>query len=109
MADHNLKVTIPASGKAHISDFLPQPSGGPGNLKSNVMGNGNIYVQQMILQNQGSNDMHFGDATTTATNGLLISSTGAANLGSFINYASYISDWWVVGTAGDVLFVLYNE
>ena len=108
MANLNLKVTIGASGKTQISTALPQPTGGSGN----VVGQppvGNIYAQQIIFQNQGANDMHLGDASTTSTNGLLLSSGGGANVGAFINYGTYLSDWWVVGTAGDVLFVLYIQ
>lgn len=108
MANLNLKVTIGASGKTQISTALPQPAGGPGN----VVGQppvGNIYAQQIIFQNQGSNDMHVGDATTSSSNGLLLSSSGSANFGAFINYGTYLSDWWVVGTPGDVLFVLYIQ
>jgi hypothetical protein len=109
MANMNLLVTVPAGGKVNIATFLPQPSGGPGNLKSNVMGNGNIYVQQMIIQNQGLANAWIGDATTTATNGLLLGPSGSANFGAFINYGSYLSDWWIVSTAGTTIFILYIQ
>jgi hypothetical protein len=109
MANLNLKVTIGASGKTQISTALPQPTGGPGN----VVGQppvGNTYAQQLIFQNQSAaNNMWIGDATTTNTNGLLLTPSGTSNFGAFINYGSYLSDWWVVGTPGDVLFVLYIQ
>lgn len=96
MANMNLKVTIGSTGVAqNISASLPTTVPP------------NTFVQQMILQNQGSNPMHVGDVATTTTNGLLLSASGTANLGAFINYGTFLSDWWVVGTAGDVLFVLY--
>ena len=98
MANMNLKVTIASTGVAqNIADSLPA------SVKPNT------YVQQMILQNQGANSMHIGDSTTTSTDGLLLSASGSANAGGFINYGTYLSDWWVVGTAGDVLFVLYIQ
>lgn len=109
MANLNLKVTIGASGKTQISTALPQPTGGPGN----VVGQppvGNIFAQQLIFQSQSAaNNMWIGDATTSSTNGLLLTPTGTANMGAFINYGTYLSDWWVVGTPGDVLFVLYIQ
>jgi hypothetical protein len=109
MANLNLLVTIGPSGKTQISTALPQPTGGPGNLTSNIAGNGNIYAQQMIFQNQGAANMWIGDATTTDVNGLLLGPSGSANFGAFINYGTYLSDWWVVGTPGQVLFVLYIQ
>jgi hypothetical protein len=109
MANMNLLVTVPAGGKVNIATFLPQPSGGPGNLKSNVMGNGNIYVQQMIIQNQGLNPCMIGDATTSATNGLQLSASGSANFGAFINYGSYLSDWWIYSALGTTIFILYIQ
>ncbi len=114
MANLNLKVTIGATGKTQISTALPTRTGGTGNLAATnpsapFADGGNIYAQQLIFQNQGTNPMHVGDASTTATNGLLLSASGTANFGAFINYGSYLSDWWVVGTTGDVLFVLYIQ
>lgn len=107
MANMNLKVTIPASGKARISDFLPTKNGGNSVTKSTEVGN--IYAQNLFFQNQGGNQMWIGDATTTTTNGLLLGISGQANFSAFINYGTYLSDWWVAGTAGDVLFVLYIQ
>ena len=109
MANLNLKVTIPASGRVQISTSLPQPTGGPGNLKANMAGNGNIFVQQLIMQNQGMNNMWVGAVPTAANDGLLLGPSGSSNFGAFINYGTYLSDWWVVGTAGDVLFVLFIQ
>lgn len=109
MANLNLRVVIGASGKTQISTALPQPTGGAGN----VVGQppvGNVYAQQLIFQNQSaSNTMAIGDTTTTNSNGLQLGPSGSANFGAFINYGTYLSDWWVVGTAGDVLFVLYIQ
>jgi hypothetical protein len=104
MANMLLKVTIAATGTPQqITKSLPS-----NNLGGNAgFDSANIYVQQLIFQNQGDNDMHIGDVTTSSTNGLLLSGSGTANFGAFINYGTYLSDWWVVGTEGDVLMVLY--
>jgi hypothetical protein len=114
MANLNLKVTIPASGKVQISTFLPTRSGGTGNLlasstASPFSDSGSIFAQQLLFQNQGTHNMWIGDATTTNTNGLILFATGSANFGAFIDYGTYLSDWWVVGTPGDVLFLLYIQ
>lgn len=115
MANMNLKVTIATTGVAQqISKSLPSRSGGTGNLQATLATNqfadaGNIFVQWITLQNQGSNVMHVGDATTTATNGLSLTASGSVTATTAINYGTYLSDWWVVGTAGDVLFVLYIQ
>lgn len=115
MANLNLKVTIGASGKTQISTAFPARTGGIGNATATVAASpfadaGAIYCQQIIFQNQGGHVMYIGDATTTSSNGLqLQASGGSANFGAFINYGTYLSDWWVVGTAGDVLFVLYIQ
>ena len=96
MANMNLKVPILATG-------VPQPISA--SLPNSVAPA--TYVQQLILQNQGLNNMYVGDSSTTNSNGLLLGPSGSANAGSFMNYGTYLSDWWVVGTAGDVLFCLY--
>ena len=108
MANLNLKVVIGASGKTQISTALPQPTGGQGN----VVGQppvGNIYAQQIIFQNQGAASMWVGDATTTDTNGLLLAAAADIPVATPINCGTFLSDWWVVGTAGQVLFVLFIQ
>jgi hypothetical protein len=111
MANMNLAVTIPASGKIQISTALPQPTGGPGNLTSNIAGQGTIYAQIIVFQNQGSHSMYIGDATTTGAvgGGLQLTPLGSADFSTAINYGTYLSDWWVAGTAGDVCMVLYIQ
>jgi hypothetical protein len=106
MANMNLKVTIPASGKVQISSALPRPTGGDGQIVGQNL-TGNIFAQQLIFQNQGANPMFIGDATTTTTNGLMLGIQGTANFGAFINYGTYLSDWFVAGTPGDTLFLIY--
>lgn len=103
------QAVIPASGKVQLSTGIQQPTGGPGNLAANMYGNGNLYVQQLQVQNNGASAtaMRLGDVTVTATRGILLPPTGSDNLGAFINYGSYLSDWWVFGTAGDLVDFLY--
>ena len=114
MAQMNLAITIPASGKIRFSDAFPARTGRAGNLLSSAPASpfsddGNIYVQYMILQNQGTHSMYVGDASTTAAagGGFELAANGTLTANAFINYGTYLSDWWVAGTAGDVLQVLY--
>jgi hypothetical protein len=105
------QVTIPASGKAHLSDGLQQPGVTTG---AGVGGPqiGNLYVQQLQIQNNSGHVMRVGDVTVSATRGIVIASGapgGSDNLGAFINYGTYISDWYVFGTTGDVVDFLYIQ
>lgn len=114
MADMNLRVVIPASGKARLSDFLPTRTGGTGNLLASAPGApfsdaGDIYMQNAAFQNQGGANMAIGDASTTLNNGFILTPFGSFTATGYINYATYISDWYVAGTPGQVLFLLYNK
>lgn len=104
MADLLLQVTIANTGvPQQISKSLPAANRtGP-----ELFDPQNTFAQQIIFQNKGSNNMMLGDTTVSTTRGLVLVPSGAANVGAFINYGTYLSDWWVVGTAGDVLTVLY--
>ena len=104
------QVTIPASGKVQLSTALQVPTGGPGNLVG-MPPIGNIYFQQLQVQNNGTsgNNLRLGDWSVSATRGIIVFPTGSDNLGAFINYGSYLSDWWVFGTAGDVIDFLYIQ
>lgn len=104
MADLLLQVTIASTGVAQqVSKSLPAASRtGP-----ELFDPQNTFAQQIIFQNDGTNAMRLGDTTVTATRGLVLSASGSANFGAFINYGTFLSDWWVVGTAGDVLTVVY--
>jgi hypothetical protein len=109
MANLNLLVTVPASGKVNIASFLPSLTGGNGNLKSPLFATGDTYVQQLIFQNQGTGTVWIGDATTSVTNGLELTASGTANMGAFINYGTFLSDWWIASTAGSTVFILYIQ
>jgi hypothetical protein len=112
MADMSFQATIPASGKVQLSSALPssiQPD---------------ILIQSLIIQNNCSHIMRYGDVTVSATapaavsggqagRGIIIfpSAGAGAQVGggipAFINYTSMLSDWWVAGTAGDVVDFLF--
>lgn len=100
--------TIPVSGKVQLSAGIAQPGTAIG-AGVGLPPVGNIYVQQLIVQNNGGNDMRLGDTTVTATRGLVLGSSGSINMGAFINYGTFLSDWWVFGTAGDVVDFVYVQ
>jgi hypothetical protein len=104
--------TIPAGGKVQLSTGIQQPSTGTG-AGVGAPPVGNLYVQQLVIQNNSGATLRIGDVTVSATRGLLLPSAAAppnsANLGAFINYGTYLSDWWCFGTAGDVVDFLYIQ
>jgi len=66
-----------------------------------------LFFQQLIIQNNGSNSARLGDVTVDATHGIVLGASGSTNAGSFINYGSYIQDWFVFSTAGTTIDFLY--
>ena len=106
------QVTIPASGKVQLSTGIQQPGVGTGaGVGSPQIGN--LYVQQLIIQNNSGASVRIGDVTVSATRGLLLPSATAppnsANLGAFVNYGTYLSDWWAFGTSGGVIDFIYIQ
>ena len=107
MANGNLQVTIPASGVVDLASGLP----------SSVKGD--ILLQSLTIQNNAAHNMRYGVTnlvsmtTPAAVNGgaagfgILIYPSGSGGIAAFINYTSMLSDWWVAGTPGDVVDVLF--
>jgi hypothetical protein len=106
------QVTIPAGGKIQLSTGIGQITGGTGAGQGYAQGN--LYVQQLQVQNNGSHTMRLGDVTVSATRGLILAAGNTTpqapdNIGGFVNYCSFLSDWWVFGTVGDVCDFLYVQ
>ena len=104
------QVTIPSSGKVQLGSDLNPQTGGPGNLTANLVP-ATIYVQVLQVQNNGASttNMRLGDRSVSATRGILLFPSSSDNIGAFINYGSYLNDWWVFGTAGDVVDYLFVQ
>jgi hypothetical protein len=120
MANLTLQVTIPASGVVNLSSALPVPTGGAGN----VVGQppiGNLYVQWLTFQNNAAHAIRYGVTQKVSTAvppavsggtagfGILLaagSPGGSGTQAPAINYSTYLSDWWIAGTAGDVIDIL---
>jgi hypothetical protein len=116
----NFQVTIPASGVTPITAGLPVPTGGAGSLKT-AMPLGNQLVQWLQFQNNAAHGIRYGgqgvSATTpaavnggTAGNGILLPGGqpgGSGSQSTPISYSTNLADWYIAGTAGDVIDVLY--
>lgn len=72
-----------------------------------------INFKQLIIQANGSNIVRCGDSTIVAGaygtgKGLLIYPTGNANVGPVPIQGGILSNWYVAGTAADVVDVFYE-
>lgn len=95
MADRNGQVTIPSGGKIALASGIP----------STVSPNQSLQCLQ--VQNNGNNNMRFGDGSVSQTKGIILYPSGSSNLALAIAATSMISDWWVWGTPGDVLDFIF--
>ena len=107
MADGTMRVIIPASGVVNLSSGLP----------SSVQPD--ILMQSLTIQNNTIHPMRYGLTNLVSVTAPAAVSGGQAGLGillfpsgsggnvAFFNYTSLLSDWWVAGTAGDVVDVLF--
>ena len=65
------------------------------------------YFNQMTVQNNASHTCRIGDATVSATKGILLGATGGSNnTGTFAGQQGDASQFYLFGTAGDVIDVL---
>jgi hypothetical protein len=109
MAGGTIQVTVPASGVVNAASGLPSYI------------SGNIFLQNLQIQNNAANPIRYGrdnsvSVTTpaavnggTAGKGILLFPSGAGGVASFINYTSFLSDWWIAGTPGDVIDILFVQ
>jgi hypothetical protein len=91
---HLLQVTITTTA---VSQPILSPAVVPGRITP---------FQQFIPQNNGSNNMRIGDAGVSATRGIIIGPSGSANVAPQLSYSGDLSEFYVNGTAGDVLDIL---
>lgn len=78
-----------------------------------ILASGEILCKWLILQNNAANAMRAGDSNVTATRGLYLAAGpggGSANPVPFAPISTTrLSRWYVFGTAGDVLDVVYED
>lgn len=90
-----LKVTIAASNTPQC--IIPEQP---------VIQNSNTAFQVIYLQNNGSNSMYLGDSKVSNTNGILLTIQGSLTGTQTIAQASDLKEFFVYGTAGDVLNIM---
>lgn len=85
-----------------------------GAAATQITTNAGIYASIICLQNNGSANMTIGDNTVTSTNGILLAPGtsppgGSATFQMTFPRGTHLVDWWVVGTQGQILNVLYES
>lgn len=73
-----------------------------------------IAFQLLIIQNNAAHVCRVGDATVSATKGIALASgsvtpTPPLLIAPSLEYSSDLSEYYLFGTAGDVIDVLYME
>lgn len=94
MSMQTLQVTIGTSGK------------------SQVWTKGIKLVQFLVFQNNAVDICRVGDVNVSATRGIALAPASAGDASSFappLEYATDLSEWWVFGTAADIIDVLFIE
>jgi len=68
------------------------------------------FCKQILFQNNSAHIVRVGDSTVSATVGIALAPGtpgGSFNSGPPDIYHTYLSDWYLFGTVGDVIQVLY--
>jgi hypothetical protein len=71
-----------------------------------------VPIRQILIQNNAAHSMRIGDSTVSATVGMYLASGpggGDFNSGPVDIYNSRLSDFYVFGTAGDIVDIFYNS
>lgn len=72
-----------------------------------------VPVKQLFIQNNAAHTIRVGDSLVTSSRGALISSGspgGSITSGAFgIQAATDLNQWWINGTNGDVIDVIYVQ
>lgn len=71
-----------------------------------------IPAHQVMFQNNSTHSMRVGDSATTSSRGALLASGspgGSINAGAYQFQQTNLNEWFVAGTNGDVLDVIYVE
>jgi hypothetical protein len=69
---------------------------------------GQVYCSLLVIQNNGADNVRVGDNTVTATRGILLSPLGSSTFEPFLFRGTMLAQWWVIGTAGQLLDILYE-
>lgn len=72
-----------------------------------------INFKQLVIQNNATHSIRVGDSTVVAGaygtgKGLLITTGGNSNTGALPIQSGILSNWYIAGTAADVIDVFYE-
>jgi hypothetical protein len=73
-----------------------------------VTGGYNTYCSLLIIQNNATHNVRAGDNTVSSTKGILITPSGSLTANLFIVRGTLLSQWYLYGTQGDVIDILYE-
>lgn len=68
-----------------------------------------VPFQWVTFQNNGSNDMRVGDATTSSTKGIVLVAGGTLTFGPALHEGQDLNEWFVYIVDGDTCDILYQE
>ena len=68
-----------------------------------------VPFQWATFQNNGSNAMRVGDATTSSTKGLLLQAGGALTFGPSLHEGQDLNQWYVYIVSGDKCDIMFQE
>jgi hypothetical protein len=68
-----------------------------------------VPFQWVTVQNNGTNPMRVGDATATATRGILLPPTSSITFGPAQHEGQNLNEWYVYIVSGDKCDIMYQE
>lgn len=71
-------------------------------------GGAQIYCSYLVIQNNAADAIRIGDNTVTATRGIALTPGGSNTATISPVRGTRLSDWWIFGTIGEVIDVLYE-
>lgn len=72
--------------------------------------NTSIYASMIIVQDNATHSVRLGDNTVSATKGILLGlGGGSSTITLAFPRGAHLSEWYLFGTAADVIDVLYEQ
>jgi hypothetical protein len=68
-----------------------------------------VPFQWVTVQNNGSNNMRFGDASTSSTKGILIAAGGSLTFGPAQHEGQNLNEWYIYIANTDTCDIMFQE
>ena len=68
-----------------------------------------VPFQWATFQNNGTNSMRIGDASTSATVGILLTATSSLTFGPAQHEGQNLNEWYIYIVSGDKCDIIYQE